>query len=320
MGTSTKILRKVAAIIEGTPGTYQDPATLIPQTEMTIHTEYTPIEDKAIIGLAFKDLPVQGLRKILGTINSQLDVTACVPLLGACFGYTTDLNFALPLTKNIKSLAICGLDEVKTNKFGGVYCKKWDIKSSAGNNLELNMDVIGWTAELRDDTAFPAMSVVPGLRLVHHNCANTGTGYQRIGDQANALDSGDNLDLEEISFGCDWGFLEEYGSGQGILQPLSTEAEASFTFKVARHLSDAFLAWRDAGTALQAEIYWYKSAAANMKLQVPNFMAESVTVSNDPAAKVEVTARVARNGHTSGTYSNANMAFNAPLKLIVDNT
>lgn len=319
MGTSRKVLKKVAVIVESSAGSYLAPNTLIPWTSFTVAPSFDTIKDESNIGIAFEDLPLQGDKKIVGELAGPFDVLTCMPILEAAIGYVSSKVFTLPLAKNEKSLSIVAQDEVKTYKYAGCFIQNFKLVSKAGAALEYSAQVI-CMSETRDDTAWPTISVNPGTKLRHVDAS--GTGYMRIGDQADALASGDNAGLSSVELEINWQTDGQHdNTGQGTLLPLSgAGGRPSCSLKAAysRHDTDAVLAWRDAFTALQAEFYWYLSATASLKLEVSNFKLPTAGVGNDDVPGVDIDATLARNG-ISTSYSNANMTFNSPVRITVDN-
>lgn len=326
MGTTVKPLRKVAYIIESSPGVFLPPDTLSPFTSFAVKQNFDMIDDESIVGEAFQGLPNQGVRKIEGTLAGQLEVDAIIPLLEAAFGSESSQVFSAPTTINAKSLSIVHLDEVKTNKYAGCRVKSLTIASSAEEGLTFSADIIGEAAEVRDGTAFPTISTNPGSRLLHHHA--NGSGHIRIADQVDALAAGDNRGLSSMEVSMAWNFDHQFDNqSQGTLPPLSTAtgfAEAGFAFQIARHTdtapsADDFLVFRDSFTSLQAELLFFRSATANMKIEISNFVVKEASVNEDDIAKLDVVTMAGRNG-LSGSFDNSNMAFNTPIRITIDNS
>jgi len=258
MAATIKHLRKVAAKIEVTPGTFLAPDVLLPRTEFTIHQEFNMIEDESIVGLAFKDLPAQGVRIVLGTLAGELDVLASAPILEAVFGSVSGagpFTYDLPTDKNVKTLSIVGLDGVKTNKYAGCVIPQITFTSEAEGRVMYSADVIGFKAEVRDDTAFPTIVTNPGDKLVHHH-AGGASGFIRIADQVDALASGDDRGITSWELIINWQFDNQFDNTlQGSLLQLSGAAgrpETTLGFVVSRHENDDFLGFRDNDTKLLA--------------------------------------------------------------------
>jgi hypothetical protein len=88
--------------------------------------------------------------------------------------------------------------------------------------------------------------------------------------------------------------------------------------KLARHEADTFLAWKDAHTSLQAELYIYSSATATVKIQIPNLKLK-VNLTDDDATQQDCSLEIGRNGLGSN-YTNSNMAFTSPARITVVNS
>jgi len=317
MGTTRKVLKQVACVVEGTARVYSAPTFRIPFTSFTINSEFDMIADDSIEGVAQQDLPNQGVKKVEGQLAGIVDVSTIAPILEAAFGAVDTGAYSLPTTENTKTLSICAKDEVKTYKYAGCAIKGIRFSSDTNGRLTYEADVVAYT-ETRDDEAFPTINTEKGTRLVHHHAS--GTGYMRIGDQADALAAGDNQGLSRVEFGFEWGFESEHdNTGQTTLIPLSRGNPASFSFSISRHAADTWHAARDAATKLQAELYYYVSATASLKIQIPNFILSEVKVSDDDVAKVDCVAAVGRNGIAT-SYTNASMAFVTPIKATLDNS
>ena len=317
MGTTRKVLRKVAVIIEPTARTYQAPTTRIPQTSFTINAMFDMIEDESIDGQAYKALPNQGTKRVEGTLAGIVDVDTIDPILEAAHGAESSQVYSLPSTVNEKTLSIICVDGVKTYKYTGAVIKGITFTSEPNGRLVYSADVIAYT-ETRDDTAFPAMTYEKGTRIVHHHAG--GTGFLRVGDQTNALAAGDNLGLSSLEWGWEWGFDHEFdNTSQTTLIPLSTICTPKFSFQISRHSLDTYLAFRDAGTALQASLYFYASSSATLLVEIPNFILPEAAVTEDDIAKIDIATMVGANGIGS-SYSNSNMSFVTPIRTTLVNS
>jgi len=317
MSITRKATMKMACIRENPAGTYVAPNVLLPFTSQDANQEWESIPDNSVVGVAFKNLPVQGVRAVRGPIEIQADLNTLPVMLLAAFGAVGTGVYSLPTTANAEALSFCLLNGVKTNKYAGCFLNNFNFKSSAKEDAKITADILGYKAEGRDDTAFPTTSISEGSRILHQQADSVnGSGYVRIGDQGNALAAGDNVAVKEIGFGINWGFDTDHYNSMESLIPLSGAAgvpEASFKLVLNRHDTDQYHAWRDAHTHLQAEIKYYVSATKSLLIQVPNFILRP-KLSGDEIPSVDLDIIVGRNG--IGTdYSNANMAFVTPIRV-----
>lgn len=321
MPVTTKILRKAAIKVEGTAGTYDAPNALLPFTSVQPKLELSQIEDESILGTSFKDTPLAGVRKATGSIACQAEAFVLEPMLEAAFGAVGSKIFTLPEAGNSKSISLCVLDAVKTNKYAGLYLNNFTLQSKAEAGLDWTTDLIGYVNEVRDDTSFPSISVNPGTRFLHQHLY-AGSGYARLGDQADALAVGDNLtNLKDVMFKVNWNFAHDFVNSQDSLQPVSGgggRPECDFTLQLASHSVDTYHAWRDAGTLLQAEFLYYASATAQLKIQVTNFKIIDVDVTQDDKARLDIKCKVGRNGRGT-SYVNGNMTTTSPIRITLTN-
>lgn len=323
MSVTRKALMRMACVREGTPGTYTAPSVELPFTSQDVNQEWETIADNSIVGVAFKDIPAQGVRGVRGPLEVQADLDTMSVLLKAGFGYLDTGVYTMPADKNEEALSFVRLDGVKTNKYAGCFLNNFAFKSSAKEDAKISADVLGYRVETRDDTAFPAMSTTPGTRILHHHADSIrGSGYVRIGTQDDALAAGDNVFVKEINFGVNWQFDFDYYNGIESLIPLSGQAgtpETTFSMIVNRHETDNYKTWVDARTALQAEILYYASATKTMLIRIPNFILTGAPISGDDVPSVELKTVVGRNG-TGTSYDNANMEFVSPIQVTITNS
>jgi len=319
MGVTRKPIQKLSARLEAAYGSYLAPNVQLPFKAKEHKQAFDMIDDESIVGVAQKDLPVQGVRKMSGNLDCQLDVLTCEVILEAAFGANAAGVFTLPTDKNEKSLSLVALDEVKTNKYAGVVINNFIITSEAEQGLSFTGDLIANVAEVRDDTAFPAPATEPGTRITHSHAGGT-NGYVRLAVHGAALDSGDNVAIiKSISYGLNWNFTEDFVNAVGSLQPRSAWCETTLDIVLAEHATDDWKTWRDAVTKLQLEAYYYASATATLKMQVPNLIIEEIDEGDEDKPQITLKCRVGRNG-TGVAYVNTDMAFVSPLRATVVNS
>jgi len=319
-----KILREVAIKIEVTPGTFLDGDVRLPWTSGGMGQQFNLIQDESITGIAHMGLPNQGVRDTPGNFTVDADVVTIEPVLEAVFGAVAAQVYSFPSDKNVKTLSIGTLDDQKYNKYGGAFLNNFSLESEAEGRLVYSFDVVGFTAEVRAAVGgFPSSLTEAGVKILHHHMDTGASGYFRVGDQANALVAGDNTTISQVALGANWNFANQYSNlGKGTLIPLSGgggRPEASFSFTVSRHDADTFLAFRDAATPLQAQYLYFQASTAQVLVQVPNFLVETVEIPDEDIPGVVVTCMVARNG-IGATFDNTQMAFNTAARITITNS
>lgn len=315
--STTKVMRKLCAQIQAGSSYEVDAMFQMPFTSETISQKYDPIEDTSIAGVGFMEVPQQGPRHTEGAVAQNLDVIACETILEAAFGANTAGVFTLGA--NTKKLSMCCLNDVNAVELANVYVKRLRIAGSAGGLFTLDYDVLGVTAQDRDVVGNYPTDTDYGEPLTFHEAG--GTGYFRIGDDTDALAGGDEIEIEDFNLELVTGFDAQYcNEGVSTLTPAfgMVVPSVSGSIKIARHSVDTFLDFIDNDTALQAELYIYKSATENIKIQIPRFKI-SGEVTDDDIAKQDIEMMIGRNG-TGTSYKNSNMAFTSPVKITVVNS
>jgi hypothetical protein len=315
---SAKVLKRLTAQIQS-GSTYESDAPFeMPFTAETLSQKYTGINDEAFLGQAFANVPQQGARDTGGSITQNLDAISCEAILEAAFGANSSGVFTLG--SNTKKLSLCGLNSVNAIKYANAYVKRLRLSGSAGNLWALDYDIMSVTAQAREVVGnFPASPTAPGTPFTFHEAG--GTGYVRIGDDTDALAGGDEINIEDFSIDITCGFDNQYcNEGTGTLTPtfgmVTPTIEGSF--KIARHDTDNYADWADADTALQMAIYIYKSATANVLIEIPRLKI-NVELGDEELTKPSITMMIGRNG-VGTSYLNDNMEFVSPVRITVVNS
>lgn len=310
---------KAAAVQLQAGDTFEDSAMFsLPFTSEEMNQSFDTIEDEAIVGVAFKNVPVQGNRHVGGSIGMQLDAISIEPLLEAAFGTNSSGVFSCNGTTNTKKLSIVTLDSVNCYQYANVYVKSLSIKGSAGGKFTVDVEFIGVTAESRQAVGeYPASPTEIGTFFVFNHAG--GSGYFRVGDQVDALAIGDNVLIDDFEISMDCGFDEQFASSQQTLIPIFGMTPPQFTgsFKVARHEDNTFLDWRDNFTSLQAALYLYLDATHTILIEIPNFKIDT-NISDDDLPQQSISMMIGRNG-LGAAYANSNMAFTSPVRITVVN-
>ena len=316
MSDTIKILRKLSYELQST-ASYEDSSMVLAPLLSGIPVQsFDSIEDEAIDGGGFRDTSLQGPRKTGGSISQYLDKTSIRVLLKAAFGNEIGVTpQVLSPSDNELKLSIGGLDGVKYNQYADCYVTRLRIEGSAGQAFNVSWDFISPTAEVRAATAGYPTPAAFGERFSFHEMGGL-NGYFRVGNCDDALDSGDNLCVEdffiEISNMMDYQYSN---CGIGSLTPrwgMGGNIQVTAGFTVARHDADDFLSWRDGDTGLQLDANIYKAADSQFRIYLPWTKCKA-SVSDDPTAKVNVELMVSRNGESTNYY-NSNMAYNEPIR------
>lgn len=314
---TVKVLRKLGAQIQAGSSHEDGSMFQLPITTGIFTQTYDMLEDEAISGYAFKDIPQQGPRHVNGGgLTFNLDVISCKPLFTACMGDETSDVYTFP-ANNTEKLSLSALDSVNNVELASQYISSLALTGSSDAMWAMAVDFLGETAEDRTAVGtFPSLTAYDTPMTFQE--AGGANGYIRIGDADDALDSGDNYCLDDFGLTMAPNFGEQFANCQkGTLTPLfgAARPEASGTFTVSRHTADTFLDWEDAHTPLQAELLIYKSATQQVKIQIPRFVVKA-ELTDDDTTKISVEMMIGRNGLGS-TYKNTEMGFVSPVKITV---
>lgn len=316
---TVKCLKAAAYQLQSGSTFEEDAMFSLPFTAEGMEQNFDTIEDEAIVGVAFKNVPVQGNRHVGGSFSQQLDAISIEPLLEAAFGTESSGVFSCNGSTNTSKLSVVTLDSVATYQYANVYVKSLSIKGSAGGKFMVDFDLIGVTAESRQSVgSYPAAPTDIGTFTVFNHLG--GTGYARIGNHDDALDSGDNISIDDFELSMECGFDEQYASSQTTLTPIFGMTPPQFTgsFKVARHEDNTFLDWKDNFTSLQAAFYIYLNATNTILIEIPNFKVNP-EITDDDLSQQNVEMLIGRNGLGS-SYTNSNMSFTSPVRITVVNS
>mgnify|MGYP003564665610 CR=1 FL=1 len=316
---SVKCLKKSAYQLQSGSSYESGSMLLMPFTAEGMNQGFDHIEDESILGYAFKDTPAQGNRHVGGAFSMQLDAVSIEPLLEAAMGTHAAGVFSCDGTTNAKKLSVCTLDSVAAYQYANVYVKSLSIKGSAGGKWSVECDLVGVTAESRQAVgSFPGSVTNPNQFMIFTNCG--GTGYFRVGNHADALASGDNLEIDDFELNMECGFDEQFANSQTTLTPTFAMTAPGFdgSFRIARHEDNTFLDFRDNDTALQAELYIYLNATNTIKIEIPNFKIDN-NLTDEEIIQQGVDMMIGRNG-LGTSYTNSNMAFVSPVRITVVNS
>lgn len=318
MAETVKILRRMS--MEDQSADAYESGAMYAMPLLTGHPQksFAELTDESISGVGFTDIPQQGPRKVgADGISMNVDKVSSEIIMTAGFGNVTAKVFTLG--SHTKCLSVATEDAVKThNKYGSVFMRRLAMHGSVGNLFNFDMDLVGELDEDRTSDAFPT-STAYDEPFTFHEMGGT-SGYFRVADATDALDSGDNLEIESFDWEFNNGFDHQHcNDGLGILTPVwgQSNTALSGSFTVSRHDSDTWFGYEEDHTPLQLSAYIYKSATATLLIEIPRFIV-TVEASDDDMTKLNVTMKIGRNG-IGDSYQNSNMSFVSPIRATLVN-
>lgn len=223
-----------------------------------------------------------------------------------------------PSIVNTKKYSVARKDGVSYKQYANVYAKSLKLLGSVDSLISAELDLIGVTPEVRAALSGWPASTGPGEAFSFHEMS--GSGYFRVGDQADALAAGDNLRIEDFSFDIVTGYDAQHYNSYSILTPQygQVRPDVQGSFKISEHDVDTFIAFRDNMTKLQLKTCIYKTSTAQIIITIPNFIID-VELSDDDLVRQGVTMKIGRNG-IGTSYVNTNITNVSPIIFQIINS
>ncbi len=242
--------------------------TLIPFVSEDLTTEYDKIKSMSLTGSAAEKEFEQGHKMVQGNLNFNLDYDnsgllfyAFGSLNGSVWEFEDDLDEYFALT----------IDKVTARyQFASCMINTLTISGEAGADtpIQCSAGVVAYDVTT-SATAFASLSMTEDPVIFPH------LSYFRIGDQADALAAGDNIDIQsfEISIDNKLELDAKDTSGTPVLNPGTRTGFREVTFRITLPRYDAtnvtnFTTWKDAGTRLQASFY-FVSGGESVTVNIP---------------------------------------------------
>ncbi|HUX54261.1 MAG TPA: phage tail tube protein [Williamwhitmania sp.] len=243
--------------------------TMLPINDESLITTIQRIETMALEGVAGRRVGKQGLVEVAGALNSDLDYYNFGSILEAAMGTDTTGVYTLA-DNNTKIIKIEFEKAVSRWRINSAKIQKMTISGNKGEALKIATDIIGMTPS-RSATAFPSISLSSYSQVLFSNSVSA--SFIRIGNQDDALDSGDNIDAESFSLELTNNFkADDYSSlSRYALDPLRNgKRDVVFNVKLPRYSADTIPDWKDAGTPLQATLY-FTDGTKTLLIEIPEF-------------------------------------------------
>lgn len=210
--------------------------------------------------------------------------------------YTRTLSY---LDKSVKSATIVVDKILKGWDFLGSKINKFELSTSASDgSVDVTFEVI--SGVLQRSTTYQA--TVQGFSLTGAPKVMFDDLTLRIGDQADALGSGDDVKPTSLSISGDRKLSVSHVNDRDPLEAMEDDDRPEFTFKFGldRYEDDTFPDFGDADTKLQATVD-FVSGSYQFLFEIPEFKITSpppINVSGAGKIPVEVEAVAYRNSST----------------------
>jgi hypothetical protein len=303
MSPTVKIMSKIA-LQRQTGASYEDNAMfVVPATGFSFKSKPSFIKDESYDGSGFEALPLQGVLDVEGNMSFLVGANSFLSTLIVC---------ALP-SATTKQLSVCRKDGVGYRQYSNVFIKKLSLSGKVNDTIKGEVELFGTSAEASG--AWPvAAPTMFGTPLKFHDLS--GSGYFRIGDQSDALTSGDNYSIEDFKIDLTTGYESQHDNTRMSLAATGymVQPTVEVSVKFSRHENDTIKNWSENATHLQAEMQ-FGTGSGSMNIKFPNFVIQH-EITDDDIARQSVTFLTGRNGSGSN-YANPYMTVNDPISFTI---
>jgi hypothetical protein len=188
------------------------------------------------------------------------------PLLEQFFGTWTDGDpnedfYTMDDIIDGKGLTVAINKGVSVHEFAGVKVGSWTLSGSPADAVRWSADVFAQSRSLTSVTNTSAVLAAlgePGDPMQFHDLT------LRIGDQANDLASGDDVDVENFSLQINRNMIQKQVNSTTLLEARENAfQDGTLTIQLPLYDSDQFITWHANHTPLQASLIF--SAGGNTK-------------------------------------------------------
>jgi len=270
MSDSIGILNQMGiSAVAGWDTAFSASTAIIPFEEEGLNEAFERVQQVDLIGSGGKLPSYQGIKVIQGPTKHTL-----------CYDVQT-LIAAVPGNDSAGTISIVdrlGSGSVNAfwieidkghirHRFGAAKPMKMTISGEKNNSIKLDLD---WYFKDRVATASAMASLTPptNRKILFSDLVF------RIGDQVDALTSGDDLGIESFEIVLDRApkaddYVSDASAPELPLEVIENDFRvASLSFKVPRYNSDTIVGWKDADTALQATLT-FTSSAGTLTIKLP---------------------------------------------------
>lgn len=240
----------------------------IPFVSETLSANFERIQNSSLIGSAGRMPSLQGNQVLTGATNHHLCYEMCfeqvlAAAMGALSGGVVTV-VEVPTAGKFFAMEVCERitpDNI-THRFWPARPVKFTISGDKGGDVKLTVEWAAKNFALNTATAFPAINVA----------ANTLVKFDqlvfRVADQADAIAAGDVMAIEHFELSFDRAMkLDDYATDATLPRQPLEPVEGGFRtvqlkVRAPRFNATTVAAWRDANTALQADLTFTGSGHA----------------------------------------------------------
>jgi hypothetical protein len=262
---------------ETTWGTVVAATAKLPFISETLVDGFNHIQNVALLGQAARARPLQGARESGGAVVGYWNYDLAQPLLTHFFGQHTvavgDDHYDMQDTIDDKGLTLAIDKQVSVHEFAGFKVSELQISGTPTDGVRWQATGVAKSRSLTSVTntsvTLAALSE-PGTPMVFHELV------LRVGDLADALASGDNVEhLGGFTLTINRNLESAPINSQQLEEALENNfRDATLVLNVTRYDTDQWINWQTNHTTLQATLTFTRSSAYKI-IQLPQLLVTS---------------------------------------------
>jgi hypothetical protein len=308
----------VAGIVkEVTLGTVVAVTTKLPLISESLSDQFAHIQNAALTGSATRGRAIQGARSAGGQLVCYWNYDVRQPLLEQFFGTWTDGDpdedyYTMDATIDGKGLTIAIEKTVSVHEFAGVKVGAFTLSGSPSDGVRWTADVFAQSRSLTsvtNTTAVLAALAEAGDPMQFHDLT------LRIGDQANDLASGDDVEMENFSLAIGRNMIQKQVNSTTLLEARENGfQDGTLTVQLPLYDSDQFLTWHASHTPLQASLI-ATFGTFTKYVNLPNILVTSANPVLSGPELVGYTVSFSVHNNAAGDNASTDMDFAEAIRI-----
>jgi hypothetical protein len=258
---------------ESTLGTAAAATAKLPLISETFSASNAHIQNAALVGAAARKRAIKGARSVPGAVTAYLTYDLQHPVLERfCGTFVDDVGgdyYRMDDTTDGKGLTLAIDKQVSVHEFAGVKFSELVLSGSPADAVRVTATGMGTARSLTSvtNTAVTLAALdEPGDEIQYHELT------LRIGDLANALASGDDVDVENFSLRINRQLIQKQVNSLTLLEARENGfQEGNLTIQLPLYDSNQFLTWHDTHTTLQATLT-FTDGTSTKEVRLPQLL------------------------------------------------
>jgi hypothetical protein len=285
----------------------------------TLDQQYQHIQNQALLGTGAPKNSIQSTRQVGGSFQTYWTYALIDPLLKQFFGTHTvnasgDDHYAMDENIDGKGLTIAINKQVSVHEYAGFKLGEMTISGSPTDGVRLGFSGFGMARSLASATN--TANVLAAL-------AETSNEMQfhdltlRIGDLADALAAGDNVQVSGFSLTINRSLKQDQVNSNTLLEALEDGFRTgSLSITLPRHTTDQFITWHTAHTVLQAELAFDNGTDPYKKIRLPQIQVVSAPIPTGGPGLLPATIMFSLHNNLDNANTQTGMTHDQEIRIV----